>query len=68
MVGACPRTPREPPDAFRDEAVGEAKSISGHQTLQPEKRTYVVTLPAFQRCLDRGQARRSRATGSGLPT
>jgi hypothetical protein len=40
---------------------GEAKSISGHQTLQLRKRPYgvkgsmyVVTLPALQRCLENG--------------
>ena len=40
---------------------GEAKSISGHQTLQLMRRpygvkgsVYVVTLPAFQRCLEDG--------------
>ncbi|EXC29341.1 hypothetical protein L484_021649 [Morus notabilis] len=41
--------------------IGEAKSISGHQTLQLMRRpygvkgsVYVVTLPAFQRCLKDG--------------
>lgn len=40
---------------------GEAKSISGHQPLQLMRRpyvvkgsVYVVTLPAFQRCLEDG--------------
>lgn len=46
---------------------GEAKSISGHRTLQLTgrigARTYVVTLPAFQRCLeDRPDAAERRPT------
>ena len=53
-------TPREP--GFNEmRPFGEAKSISGHQTLQLMRRpygvkgsVYVVTLPAFQRCLEDG--------------
>ena len=54
---------------------GEAKSISGHQTLQLMKRpygvkgsVYVVTLPAFQRCLEDGPDAAERRPGSGFPT
>jgi len=54
---------------------GEAKSISGHQTLQLRKRpygvkgsVYVVTLPAFQRCLEDGPDAAERRPGSGFPT
>ncbi|VFQ90080.1 unnamed protein product [Cuscuta campestris] len=43
---------------------GEAKSISGHQTLQLMRRpygsVYVVTLPAFQRCLEDRATTRER--------
>lgn len=51
------------------------KSISGHQTLQLMKRpygvkgsVYVVTLPAFQRCLEDGPDAAERRPGSGFPT
>lgn len=54
---------------------GEAKSISGHQTLQLMRRpygvkgsVYVVTLPAFQRCLKDGPDAAERRPGSGFPT
>ncbi|KAI4377096.1 hypothetical protein MLD38_014782 [Melastoma candidum] len=54
---------------------GEAKSISGHQTLQLMRRplgvkgsVYVVTLPAFKRCLEDGPDAAERRPGSGLPT
>lgn len=54
---------------------GEAKSISGHQTLQLRKRpygvkgsVYVVTLPALQRCLEDGPDAAERRPGSGFPT
>lgn len=54
---------------------GEAKSISGHQTLQLMRRpyevkgsVYVVTLPAFQRCLEDGPDAAERQPGSGFPT
>ena len=54
---------------------GEAKSISGHQTLQLMRRpygvkgsVYVVTLPAFQRCLEDGPDAAERRPGSGFPT
>ena len=54
---------------------GEAKSISGHQTLQLMRRpygvkgsVYVVTLPAFQRCLEDGPDAAERQPGSGCPT
>ncbi|KAL0295263.1 UNVERIFIED_CONTAM: hypothetical protein Sradi_6843200 [Sesamum radiatum] len=54
---------------------GKAKSISGHQTLQLMKRpygvkgsVYVVTLPAFQRCLEDGPDAAERRPGSGFPT
>lgn len=50
---------------------GEAKSISGHQTLQLMRRpyevkgsVYVVTLPAFQRCLEDGPDAAERQPGS----
>lgn len=50
---------------------GKAKSISGHQTLQLMKRpygsVYVVTLPAFQRCLEDGPDAAERRPGSGFP-
>ncbi|KAJ8746860.1 hypothetical protein K2173_012911 (mitochondrion) [Erythroxylum novogranatense] len=49
----------------------EAKSISGHQTLQLMRRpygvkgsVYVVTLPAFQRCLEDGPGAAERKPGS----
>jgi hypothetical protein len=49
---------------------GEAKSISGHQTLQLMRRpyrvkgsVYVVTLPAFQRCLEDGPDEAERQPG-----
>lgn len=52
----------------------EAKSISGHQTLQLMRRpygvkgsVYVVTLPAFQRCLEDGPDAAERRPGSGFP-
>lgn len=49
---------------------GEAKSISGHQTLQLMRRTgeAIVTLPAFQRCLEDGPDAAERRPGSGFPT
>lgn len=54
---------------------GEAKSISGHQTLQLRKRPYgvkgsmyVVTLPALQRCLEDGPDAAERRPRSGFPT
>ena len=54
---------------------GEAKSISGHQTLQLMRRpygvkgsVYVVTLPAFQRCLKDGPDAAERRPGSRFPT
>ena len=54
---------------------GEAKSISGHQTLQLMTRpmfikgsVYVVTLPAFQRCLEDGPDTAEQRPGSGFPT
>ncbi|PHU01064.1 hypothetical protein BC332_30851 [Capsicum chinense] len=54
---------------------GEAKSISGYQTLQLMRRPYgvkgsmyVVTLPAFQRCLEDGPDAAERRSGSGFPT
>ena len=54
---------------------GEAKSISGHQTLQLRKRpygvkgsVYVVTLPALQRCLWDGPDAAERRPRSGFPT
>lgn len=54
---------------------GEAKSISGHQTLQLMRRpygvkgsVYVVTLPAFQRYLEDGPDAAERRPGSGFPT
>lgn len=54
---------------------GEAKSISGHQTLQLRKRpygvkgsVYVVTLPAPQRCLEDGPDAAERRPRSGFPT
>ncbi|GAB4839700.1 hypothetical protein Ancab_039464 [Ancistrocladus abbreviatus] len=54
---------------------GEAKSISGHQTLQLMRRpygvkgsVYVVTLPAFQRCLEDGPDTAEQRPGSGFPT
>lgn len=52
---------------------GEAKSISGHQTLQLMRRPYGVkgsdvTLPAFQRCLEDGPDAAKRRPGSGFPT
>lgn len=54
---------------------GEAKSISGHQTLQLRKRpygvkgsVYVVTLPALQRCLEDGPDAAERRPRSGFPT
>ncbi|KAL5746699.1 hypothetical protein ACOSQ2_023996 [Xanthoceras sorbifolium] len=54
---------------------GEAKSISGHQTLQLMRRpygvkgsVYVVTLPAFQRCLKDGPDAAEQQPGSGFPT
>ncbi|KAF7029605.1 hypothetical protein CFC21_041308 [Triticum aestivum] len=53
---------------------GEAKSISGHQTLQLRKRpygvkgsVYVVTLPALQRCLENGPDAAERRPRSGFP-
>uniref|UniRef100_A0ACD5UNV9 Uncharacterized protein n=1 Tax=Avena sativa TaxID=4498 RepID=A0ACD5UNV9_AVESA len=53
---------------------GEAKSISGHQTLQVRKRpygvkgsVYVVTLLALQRCLEDGPDAAERRPGSGFP-
>lgn len=64
--------------AFRDEGLcqkGKAKSISGYQTLQLMRRpygvkgsVYVVTLPAFQRCLEDGPDAAERQPGSGFPT
>ncbi|PHU13935.1 hypothetical protein BC332_15140 [Capsicum chinense] len=54
---------------------GEAKSILGHQTLQLMRKpygvkesVYVVTLPAFQRCLEDGPDATERRSGSGFPT
>nr|GMD57468.1 uncharacterized mitochondrial protein AtMg00660-like [Ipomoea batatas] len=54
---------------------GEANSISGHQTLQLMRRpygvkvsVYVVTLPAFQRCLEDGPDAAERRPRSGFPT
>ncbi|KAF3595131.1 hypothetical protein DY000_02021693 [Brassica cretica] len=56
---------------------GEAKFISGHQTLQlmrkkalwgKGKSVYVVTLPAFQRCLEDGPEAAERQPGSRFPT
>ncbi|KAL5758352.1 hypothetical protein ACOSP7_020963 [Xanthoceras sorbifolium] len=54
---------------------GEAKSISGHQTLQLMRTpygvkgsVYVVTLPAFQRCLEDGPDAAERQPGSRFPT
>ena len=56
---------------------GEAKFLSGHQTLQlmrkkalwgKGKRVYVVTLPAFQRCLEDGPDAAERQPGSRFPT
>ncbi|KAF3685147.1 hypothetical protein FXO37_00889 [Capsicum annuum] len=54
---------------------GEAKSISGHQTLQLMRRpygvkrnVYVVTLPAFQRCLEDGPDVAEQRPGSGFST
>ncbi|KAK8572940.1 hypothetical protein V6N13_048506 [Hibiscus sabdariffa] len=54
---------------------GEAKSISGHQTLQLMRwsygvkgNVYVVTLPAFQRCLeDRPDAAERDNPGADSP-
>lgn len=50
---------------------GEAKSISGHQTLQLMRRPYgvkgVVTLPAFQRCLEDGPDTAERHPGADSP-
>ncbi|KAA0066837.1 hypothetical protein E5676_scaffold384G001960 [Cucumis melo var. makuwa] len=53
---------------------GEAKSISGHQTLQLMRRpyglkgnVYVVTLPAFQRCLRSGQTQQSEDPRANSP-
>ena len=54
---------------------GEVKSISGQQTLQLMRRpigvkgsVYVVTLPAFQRCLEDRPDAAERQSGSGFPT
>ncbi|KAK4721063.1 hypothetical protein R3W88_011296 [Solanum pinnatisectum] len=54
---------------------GEAKSISGHQTLQLMRRpygvngsVYVVTLLVFQRYLEDGPNAVERRPGSGFPT
>ncbi|KAL3534685.1 hypothetical protein ACH5RR_003146 [Cinchona calisaya] len=54
---------------------GEAKSISGRQTLQLMRRpyevkgsVYIVTLPAFQRCLEDGPDAAERQPRSGFPT
>ena len=54
---------------------GEAKSISGHQTLQLLRRpigvkgsVYVVTLPAFLWCLEDGPDAAERRPRSGFPT
>ncbi|KAF3683206.1 ATP synthase F1 subunit alpha [Capsicum annuum] len=54
---------------------GEAKLISGHQTLQLMRRpygvkrnVYVVILPAFQRCLEDGPDVAEQRSGSGFPT
>ena len=56
---------------------GEAKFLSGHQTLQlmrkkalwgKGKSVYVVTLPAFQRCLEDGPDAAERQPGSRFPT
>ncbi|MCE3216468.1 hypothetical protein HAX54_006630 [Datura stramonium] len=54
---------------------GEAKSFSGHQTLQLMRRTYgvkgsvyVVTLLAFQRCLEDGPDAVEPRPASGFPT
>lgn len=53
---------------------GEAKSISGHQTLQLMRRpygikgsVYVVTLPAFQRCLEDGPDAAERRPRERIP-
>lgn len=50
---------------------GEAKSISGHQTLQLMRRPYgvkgVVTLPAFQRGLEDGPDTAERHPGADSP-
>nr|GMD52916.1 orf145 [Ipomoea batatas] len=53
---------------------GEAKSISGHQTLQLMRRSYgvkvsvyVVTLPAFQRCLEDGPDAAERRPRERIP-
>ncbi|GMH28135.1 hypothetical protein Nepgr_029978 [Nepenthes gracilis] len=66
--------PREP--KLREmRPFGEAKSISGHQTPQAMRRpygvkgsVYVVTLPAFQRCLEDGPNTAEQRPGSGFPT
>ncbi|KAA0066858.1 putative mitochondrial protein [Cucumis melo var. makuwa] len=54
---------------------GEAKSISGHQTLQLMRRpyglkgsVYVVTLSTFQRCLEDGPDAAEQGPGSKFPT
>ncbi|CAN7135860.1 unnamed protein product [Brassica rapa subsp. narinosa] len=56
---------------------GEATFLSGHQTLQlmrkkalwgKGKSVYVVTLPAFQRCLEDGPDAAERQPGSRFPT
>ncbi|KAL8472480.1 hypothetical protein ACS0TY_029624 [Phlomoides rotata] len=60
--------------AFGGARKREAKSISGHQTLQLMKRpygvkgnVYVVALSAFQRCLEDGPDAAERRPGSGFP-
>ncbi|CAK9170900.1 unnamed protein product [Ilex paraguariensis] len=54
---------------------GEAKSISGHQTLQLMRRPYgvkgsmyFVTLPAFQRCVEDELDVAEQRFGSEFPT
>lgn len=49
MVGACPRTPREPPDAFRDEAFRSAKPSQFRATKpcnRKSERTLSHSLPS----------------------
>ena len=60
-VGTLLREGRLASRALEMRPFGEAKSISGHQTLQLRKRpygvkgsVYVVTLPAFKRYLKDG--------------
>lgn len=66
-----PYCERDAPRAGLLEMRGEAKSISGHQTLQLMRRPYgvkgVVTLPAFQRCLEDGPDTAERHPGADSP-